>query len=402
MNDIAIRHLHLTSESEAIDVLKKADVHPHGIQAMLPKMFHFNVVIEGIECRVANIIKQEMLSLGGDAAVARGTVACSIGGTDVILMGTLKQIQRFTEKISGQPFGLSLIAEGVREILSNAFKKTFLLRTSRREITVSERTLIMGIINVTPDSFSDGGRFVSAEEAVEEGVRMVDEGADILDIGGESTRPGSDPVSAEEEIRRVLPVICGLAKRIDLPLSIDTMKAAVAREALAAGAEIVNDVSAMGFDQGMAKVVADGRAAVVLMHMKGMPKSMQSGDLAYGSLQGEIIAHLKERIEQAREAGIDPEQIVVDPGIGFGKTAEDNMRIIKHLREFRILGRPILVGASRKAFIGRVTGGEPAERDEGTAAAVTAAILNGAHIIRVHDVAGMKKVAAMADALARC
>jgi dihydropteroate synthase len=158
----------------------------------------------------------------------------------------------------------------------------------------------------------------------------------------------------------------------------------------------------MGFDQGMAKVVADGRAAVVLMHMKGMPKSMQSGDLAYGSLQGEIIAHLKERIEQAREAGIDPEQIVVDPGIGFGKTAEDNLRLIKYLDEFRVLGRPILVGASRKAFIGRVTGGEPAERDEGTAAAVTAAILNGAHIIRVHDVAGMKKVAAMADALARC
>jgi dihydropteroate synthase len=401
MDDFGIRYLHLTSEKEALDALKRADVDPYGIQAMLPKMFHLNIVLNGLECRVANIIKQEMLSLGGDAAVARGTVACSVTRTDVILMGTLKQMQRFAEKISAQPFGLSGISERIREILKNIFMDSFLLRTSRREMNLGERTLIMGILNVTPDSFSDGGRFDSPEKAVEEGIRMVEEGADILDIGGESTRPGSDHVSPEEEIRRVIPVIRGLALRTDLPLSVDTMKASVARKALGEGAEIVNDVSAMGSDEAMAKVVADAGAAIVLMHMRGVPKSMQAGDLAYHSLRGEIIAYLRKRIERAGDVGIDPTQIMVDPGIGFGKTAEDNMRLIKYLREIRILGRPILVGASRKAFIGRVTGGTPAERDEGTAAAVTAAILNGGQVIRVHDVAMMKKVATMADALLR-
>lgn len=401
MDDFGIRYLHLTSEKEALDALKRADVDPYGIQAMLPKMFHLNIVLDGLECRVANIIKQEMLSLGGDAAVARGTVACSIARSDVILMGTLKQMQRFAEKISAQPFGLGGISERIREILKNVFVDSFLLRTSRREMNLGERTLIMGIINVTPDSFSDGGRFDSPEKAVEEGIRMAEEGADILDIGGESTRPGSDPVSPEEEMRRVIPVIRALAARTDLPLSVDTIKAAVAREALAEGAEIVNDVSAMGSDEAMAKVVADAGAAVVLMHMRGIPKSMQAGDLAYHSLRGEIIAYLRKGIERAGDDGIDPTQIMVDPGLGFGKTAADNMRLISHLSEFKTLGRPILVGASRKAFIGRVIGGTPAERDEGTAVAVTAAILNGGQVIRVHDVAMMKKVATMADALLR-
>ena len=401
MVELGIRCLHLNSEKEAMDALIQADVDPYGIQAMLPKMFHLNIVIDGLECRVANIIKQEMLSLGGDAAVARGTVACSVTRTDVILMGTLKQMQRFADKISAQPFGLDAISEQLREILKNVFADSFLLRTSRREIILGERTLIMGIINVTPDSFSDGGRFDSPEKAVEEGIRMEEDGADILDIGGESTRPGSDPVSPEEEMRRIIPVIRALASRTDLPLSVDTMKASVARKALGEGAEIVNDVSAMGADDAMAKVVADAGAAVVLMHMRGMPKSMQTGDLAYHSLRGEIIAFLRKRIERAGDVGIDPMQIMVDPGLGFGKTAADNMRLIRYLREFRILGRPILVGASRKAFIGRVTGGTPVERSEGTAAAVTAAILNGGQIIRVHDVPMMKKVAAVADSVLR-
>jgi dihydropteroate synthase len=401
MVERGIRCLHLTSENEALDALKQAEVDPYGIQAMLPKMFHLNIMIDGLECRVANIIKQEMLSLGGDAAVARGTVACSVTRTDVILMGTHKQIQRFADKISAQPFGLGAISEKLRGILKSVFADSFQLRTPRREIILGERTLIMGIINVTPDSFSDGGRFDSPEKAVEEGIRMAEEGADILDIGGESTRPGSDPVSPEEEMRRVIPVIRALASRTDLPLSIDTMKASVARKALEEGAEIVNDVSAMGSDEAMAKVVADAGAAVVLMHMKGMPKSMQAGDLAYHSLRGEIIAYLRKRIERAGDAGIDPIQIMVDPGLGFGKTAEDNMRLIRYLREFQILGRPILVGASRKAFIGRVTGGTPVERDAGTAAAVTAAILNGGQVIRVHDVPLMKKVAAVADSVLR-
>lgn len=393
--------MHLASEKEAADALKRVDVAPYGIQAMLPKMFHINILLDGLECRVANIIKQEMLALGGDAAVARGTVDCSVARSDVILMGTLKQIRRFAEKISAQPFGMGAISERVREVLNNAFTDICLLRTSRRTMNIGERTLIMGIINVTPDSFSDGGRFSSAEEAVDEGLRMVEQGADILDIGGESTRPGSDSVSPEEEMRRVLPVIRGLALRTDLPLSVDTMKGSVAARALTEGAEIVNDVSAMTHDCGMLNILADTGAGAVLMHMRGTPKSMQTGSLEYRSLRGEIISYLQERIERAGEAGIDPTHIIIDPGIGFGKSSGDNMSLIKNLREFKALGRPILVGASRKSFIGKIIGGRPAERDYGTAVAVAAAILNGAHIVRVHDVAAMKKAATMADALLR-
>jgi dihydropteroate synthase len=397
--DLQVRVLHLLSQEEALDALKAAEVDSYGIQSMLPKMVHLNLVLEGVECRVANIIKQEMLSLGADAAVSRDTVGCSIARTDVILMGTLKQIQRFTEKVAGQPFGLKGVSETIRTILLNLSLNSVLLRTSRREIKIGERTLIMGIINTTPDSFSDGGRFSTPEMAVEEGLRMVEEGADLIDIGGESSRPGSDTIPEEEELRRVIPIIRGLAGRISVPLSIDTMKAAVARTAIAEGAEIVNDISAMNHDDRMPDVVAETGAGVILMHMRGMPKTMQTGDLTYRSLRGEVSSFLRERIDTAGKKSIASEQIMIDPGLGFGKTAMDNVRLIKHLRELTILGRPIVIGPSRKSFIGHVTGGGPQERIEGTAAAVTAAIMNGSRVIRVHDVKTMKKVAAMADAL---
>ncbi|MBA4421560.1 MAG: dihydropteroate synthase [Syntrophus sp. (in: bacteria)] len=397
--ELQARVLHLLSQEDALDALKAVEVDPYGIQVMLPKMVHLNILLEGVECKVANIIKQEMLSLGADAAVARDAVGCSISRTDVILMGTLKQIRRFIEKMAEQPFGLKGIFEPIREILDNLSLNSALLRTSRREIKVGEKTLIMGIINMTPDSFFDGGRFTTPEMAVEEGVRMVEDGADMIDIGGESSRPGSDPIPEEEELRRVIPIVRGLAGKISVPLSVDTMKAPVARTALAEGAEIVNDISSMNYDNQMMKVVAESGAAVILMHMRGMPKIMQTGDLTYRSLRGEVISFLKERIDTAVKRGIAPAQIMVDPGLGFGKSAMDNVRLIRHLRELTLFGRPIVVGPSRKSFIGHVTGGTPQERIEGTAAAVTAAIMNGSRVIRVHDVKTMKKVAAMADAL---
>jgi dihydropteroate synthase len=399
--DLQARCLHLLSEEEALEALKAVDVDTYGIQAMLPKMVHLNILLEGVECEAANIIKQEMLSLGADAAIARGAIGCRIDRTDVILMGTLKQVRRFAEQATDQPVGLEKISETIRHILNNLSLNSALVRTSRREITMGEGTLIMGIINATPDSFSDGGRFPTPELAVEEGCRMVEDGADMIDIGGESSRPGSDPIPEEEELRRVIPIIRGLAGRISVPLSIDTMKAAVARAAIAEGAEIVNDISSMNNDDQMPDVVAETGAAVIFMHMRGMPKTMQTGDLTYRSLFGEVISFLQERIGAAGKRGIAPAQIMVDPGIGFGKLAMDNVRLIKHLRELTLLGRPIVIGPSRKSFIGHVTGGNPQERIEGTAAAVTAAILNGSRVIRVHDVKTMKKVAAMADALVR-
>jgi len=400
--DIKVRYLQFTSREEAVDALKSVEVDPRRIPEMIQKTIHLNILLEGIESSVAHIIKREMQSAGGDAAMAHdaNNADCHRAETDVIIMGTLDQILLATgESPIHQASGLRLISERVGAVLNNLTLESITLRTSRRTMSFGERTLIMGILNVTPDSFSDGGRFIAPEIAVEAGIRMAGEGADMIDIGGESTRPGSDPVPLNEELRRVIPVIRGLAKRIEIPLSIDTMKAAVAREALAEGVEIVNDVSSMDHDDGMAKVVADADAAVILMHMRGTPKTMQTGDLTYRSLQGEIIAFLQEHIRYAQERGIEPDRIMLDPGLGFGKTAMDNMRLIRHLGELKVLGRPIVTGASRKSFIGHVTGGGPQERNEGTAAAVTAAIMNASRIIRVHDVSSMKKVAAMADAV---
>jgi dihydropteroate synthase len=278
---------------------------------------------------------------------------------------------------------------------------SFTFRTSRREIILGARTLVMGIVNVTPDSISDGGRFATSSEAVEEGLRMVENGADILDVGGESTRPGSDLVSAEEELKRVVPVIEALAEKVHVPLSVDTTKAAVAREAIRAGAEIINDISAMRLDNAMPQLAADTGAGVILMHMRGLPKDMQTGSLVYQSLINEILGFLRERLQSVQSSGVERERTMIDPGIGFGKTAADNMNLLKYLSRFRELGRPILTGVSRKSFIGRVLGGEPQDRLEGTAAALAVAVMNGSSVVRVHDVGFMKKVVAMTDAILR-
>lgn len=276
-----------------------------------------------------------------------------------------------------------------------------LIRTPNRVIQAGQRTLLMGIINVTPDSFFDGGKYLSADQAVNEALRMVDAGADMIDIGGESTRPGSLPVSLEVELTRVMPIIEALAGKIDVPISVDTSKAEVARRALAAGAEIINDISALRFDPLMAKTVAETRAALILMHMRGTPKDMQSGDLAYTDIIAEIASFFQERMIFARQEGIHDEQIILDPGLGFGKTAGDNLKLLKHLSSFHYLGRPILTGVSRKSFTRYLPDQPPEERCEGTAAAVTASILFGTQIIRVHDVVAMTKLAGVADRIAR-
>ena len=397
----SLRRLLWTSAPEAADILKRMDVDPYGIEAMLPKMVNMNIHIQGLPCKVANIIKQEMLAIGGDAAVARGAVACSIEKTDLILIGTLKQIRRFIEKISFQPFGLKLLAESLDTLLDNLLAEHWTLKTSRRKMILGDRTRIMGILNVTPDSFSDGGRFDSPEKAVECGFQLVEDGADILDIGGESTRPGAEPVSLEEELRRTIPVIQGLSGKINIPISIDTTKAVIAREAVAAGAEIINDISAMRFDEQMPAVIASSGAAVVFMHMRGVPQTMQKGDLHYALLQGEMIDFFRERLNTALLAGILPEQVIIDPGIGFGKTRSDNLKLLKYLPEFNVVGRPILTGPSRKSFLGQEGRGGAVDRLEETAAAVTAAIMNGSQVVRVHDVKAMKRVVAVADAIVR-
>jgi len=268
---------------------------------------------------------------------------------------------------------------------------------ARRSLPL-DRPLVMGILNVTPDSFSDGNRYFSLEAAVARGLELEAQGADILDVGGESTRPGAPKVPLEEELRRVVPVVEALAGRLSIPISVDTYKAGVARAACAAGAEIVNDVSGLDFDPGMAAVVAHADAGVVLMHTRGTPETMQA-DTGYCDLVAEVKGYLARAIAKAEAAGIKRQRVAVDPGIGFGKSVEGNRELVLRLGEFREFGCPVLIGPSRKSFIGALIGKGEDARLFGTAAVVAIAVANGADIVRVHDVAAMRAVAVMARAL---
>jgi dihydropteroate synthase len=269
-----------------------------------------------------------------------------------------------------------------------------------RVLDCSERTLVMGVVNVTPDSFSDGGRFLDADAAVAHALRLVEDGADLVDIGGESTRPGSDPISVDEEKARVVPVIQRLAAAHPaLAISIDTRKPEVAAAALEAGACIVNDISG-GRDEAMFAVARDAGAGMVLMHMRGDPKTMQEAP-HYVDVVAEVKEFLRERIESAEFAGLGPEYLCIDPGIGFGKNLEHNLLLLKHLDALVELGRPILVGPSRKRFIGAILDLPADQRVEGTAGAVAWLVSRGAHIVRVHDVREMARVVRVVDAIAR-
>ncbi len=392
-----IRCLHITDLKDAIHQIEAVGVDPSGIELMRGKALHFNLKVEGIDPRTANILKQEMLSLGGDVALDGRGLDCSVQSTDGLLMGSQKQFEKLIQKLDSYP-NLQKIGQALKETFQNIFKSHFTLRCRRQTFRLGERTLLMGVLNITPDSFSDGGLFFDKDKAIAHGLKMVEEGADIIDIGGESTRPGSKPLGLKEELRRVLPVIEALSRDAEVPISIDTYKSEVARRAIDAGAEIINDISGLHFDPELARVAAKEHTPIVLMHIRGTPETMQK-DVRYDSLFSEIIAYLKKGIRRAESAGVDPEQIVVDPGIGFGKTLEHNLLIIKHLSEFRILGKPILLGTSRKSFIGKILDSHPERRLEGTLSSIAIGVLNGAHIIRSHDVLQAKRAIAVADAI---
>lgn len=261
----------------------------------------------------------------------------------------------------------------------------FLLQWSNYVLNLGRRTHIMGVLNVTPDSFSDGGHYFQTDKAIEHGLEMAREGADIIDVGGESTRPYSQRISTSEEIDRVIPVIEALKKELTIPISIDTYKANVAQEALDSGASMINDVSALRFDPHMASIAAQAGVPVILMHMKGMPESMQEAP-TYNNLISEILYFLKEAVERSVAAGIREDLIIVDPGIGFGKSFNDNLKIIRDLFRFESLQRPILIGTSNKAFIGQILDKEIGKRDEGSMATISYGVINGAHIVRAHNV----------------
>ncbi|MEA3492965.1 MAG: dihydropteroate synthase [Candidatus Margulisiibacteriota bacterium] len=371
-----------------------------GIEIMAPKAVSRVLKIEGVRPPAANIIKQEMLSFGGEAATTYGSINYSVDTTDMLVFGTQKQLQELIKKLKIHQFGLPDLAKEIEKALQNYDLAPKPIVFGNKTLNIGERTFIVGILNVTPDSFSDGGKFTDINKAVAHAVQMARDGADIIDIGGESTRPGAEMVSAAVEKERVVPVIEALASRTDAIISIDTTKSEVAAAALSAGASMVNDISGLLFDPEMAKTVKKFNVPVCVMHIQGNPRTMQENP-SYSDLMGEIIEGLKKRIEIAGRAGILHEKIIVDPGIGFGKTVLHNLEILKRLRELKVLGCPIMVGTSRKSLIGQVLGLPADQRIEGTAATVAVSITNGVDIIRVHDVKEIVKVAAMADAIAR-
>ena len=277
-------------------------------------------------------------------------------------------------------------------------RKEFRLKWGNKSLNLGKKTLIMGVLNVTPDSFSDGGHFFSRKKAVEQARAMEADGADIIDIGGESTRPYSEKVSLDQELERVIPVIEELGKTVKIPVSIDTYKAKVAESAIKAGASIINDISALRFDREMVTVARESGVPVILMHMKGTPGDMQNSPV-YDNLMGEIKSFFREAIEKAEAEGIAKNMLVLDPGIGFGKSFDHNLQIIRDLRELYELGLPLLLGSSRKAFIGNILDKSPEERDTGTMATVAAGIMNGAHIVRVHNVKMAVETVKVMDAI---
>lgn len=380
-----------------------------GRRIMWSKADFLPVKLDGLACVAANVLKQEMLARGGDCAVHKDCLTLEREETSVLLTGTRAQYDELIGKLRQQGFDLPDVAQQISDLLSNLDAPARPPQFGPYTLPLGERTLIMGIINVTPDSFSGDSLGDDVEAAVAQGRRMKEEGADILDVGGQSTRPGSDPVPVEEELRRVIPVIRRLAAAdgAPVPISIDTNRAEVAQAAIEAGARIINDITGLRDDPAIAEVAARAGAGLVLMHIQGTPRTMQENP-HYDDLLGEVIQYLREGINTALRAGVKKEHIWVDPGIGFGKTLHHNLELLRRLGELRSLGCPILVGTSRKSFIGRLLaqrkGGEMPphkERVIGTGATVAVSIARGADIVRVHDVAHTLEVAVLADAIVR-
>ena len=401
-----VRVVEINDCSEARPAIKEVGADATGIKWMAPKAVHRVLKVEGLPLRAPVILKQEMLSRGGEAAISREAGGLRAERTDVLLMGTLRQYEEVCKKLRMQPFGLSGLAGEIKTVLDNLERrKPFTLRCRDLSLTIGERTLVMGILNVTPDSFSDGGKFIDVEAAVSHARQMVEDGADIIDLGGESTRVQANPVfygdpsrpwsweplPVEEELRRIMPVLERLLEEIRVPISIDTYKAETAKAALQAGAHMINDVWGFQYDPRLAEVAAEYDVPVILMHNRQGTE--------YRDLMGEIMAFLRRSIKIAEDAVVRPEQIIIDPGIGFGKTLEQNLEVLRRLREFRSLGKPILLGTSRKSVIGRTLNLPPDQRVEGTAATVALGIACGADIVRVHDVKEMVRVARMTDAI---
>jgi len=395
-----IRLLDIKNIPEGISEFNKIGATAAGQKIMAEKLFPLAVKVKGLKAPAANILKQEMLARDGDVVTSRDMLIDRSGKTDVIIQGSLKSFESLIIKLKMQPFGLKELSAEL-EMFLDSYKKN--LRDKEysiggKKFNTGSAPLIMGILNTTPDSFFDGGRYGSYKSAVERAVKMIDEGADIIDIGGQSSRPGSKPVDPGEELKRTIPIIKYIHDNYNALISIDTCRSEVAEGAVSAGAHIINDISAFTMDEDMAQVASKSGAAVVLMHMKGNPEDMQD-DPQYSDVVDEIYEYLDRRASHAVKSGISADKIIIDPGIGFGKTLEHNLAILNKISEFSSMGFPVLVGASRKSFIGKILDLPVEERLEGSIAAAVWVIVNGANILRVHDVSATARAVKTAHSI---
>jgi dihydropteroate synthase len=393
-----IRLIRIENQSDAAKQIRKIGAYPESIKYMSPKCLNLTVKLKDISAVAANILKQEMLSAGGDAAVSKEAITKNVKRTDCLVFGNISHLKKLVAKLKEQPLGLDKIAEQIQEVVSNYKKEKFIFKCRNRSFDLTNRVLICGVLNITPDSFSDGGNFFDLNTAYQRGISLSKDGADIIDIGGESTRPGAVSVSAAEQIKRVVPVIKKLSEKIKTPISIDTRNYKVAEAAIKAGASIINDISGLKSDKKIAKIAAKYKTGLILMHIKGTPKNMQNNP-QYDCLMQEIISSLNNSIRKAQEAGVAREQILIDPGIGFGKTTDHNLSILRNLFELRSLGYPIMIGTSRKSVIGNILNKSVDKRLMGTAATVVYSILQGAQVVRVHDVKPLKDVVKITQAI---
>jgi dihydropteroate synthase len=361
------------------------------------------VTLEGLAPAVGRELRERLRALGGDAAVGpsayAGTAGVPLDGVDVLLLGSAAQLQALAERLDTSAVeGPSMaLAGAIRRALGGATWRPGVLHLGRHRLDLARRVAVMGIVNVTPDSFYDGGRYAAPQPAVAHGLRLVAEGADLLDVGGDSAGGRARPIDAAEEIRRVVPVIRALTQQTDVPVAVDTYRAETAAAALDAGAAMVNDITGLS-DPGMAPAVAAGDAGLCVMHIKGRPKEFPS-DFAYRSLTGDIARFLEARTAVALAAGVGRERLVVDPGIEFGKLLNQDLELLRRLPELGVLGYPLLVAVSRKHFIGNILDLPPEDLLEGTAAAVAFSVVRGAHLVRVHDVGAMVRVVRVVEAL---
>ena len=380
------RVLEVETLAEIAREVERTESDPEGVAIMTRKGRIYPVRLDSVSLKAAPLLKQETLSVGGDAAHARGVADHSVAMTSVVILATWGQYQRLLPKLRRQPFRLAEAADEIdRALRAYVARAPRTVRGPHRSFVVGDLPRVMGVLNVTPDSFSDGGLHLEPKVAVAHAEQMVSEGAAVIDVGGESTRPGATPVSAEVEWERIAPVLASLAGRLPVPISVDTRHAEVATKAVDAGADLVNDVEGLR-SEAMRRAVARSGAAVIAMHMRGTPTTMQT-NLVYSDLRGEVFSALAAATDAALAEGIPAERVFVDPGLGFGKSAEQSLELLVHVGELRSLGYPVVVGASRKSFLGWALGtDDPGRRLEAGIAAAVVAAERGVALVRTHDV----------------